>query len=522
MVFSKKTARVGILFLLTLSLLLCLFACDSDSDDSEQAVECTEHIFGDWTTVTPATCMSAGKKERTCTVCGEKQEEDLSALGHEVVHHVAQAATCTAIGWDAYDTCSRCNYTTYEEISALGHAIVHHTAQAATCTAVGWNAYDTCSHCDYTTYEEIPATGHKYEEGICLVCRAEEPRYTRIDVSGEKNDEGEYLLFGKYPQTDVTSTLGDTLNEQTGVTPLPTDSNSQNWTSYDYYINYSQSLNFMWYIDLKYEGEKYRGVYFTSYRPSFTGENNSSTDNGYQDDYGYETSTVYWFRYDPIKWRILSEENGKTLILCEMIIDGQDYYYNDDHGSTRERTAVENYNDEYYAENGIVLDEYVYENNYQYSTIRKWLNETFYNTAFTSLQKALIQTTTVDNSARSTNPNNNETEFNSGNNQYACSNTEDKIFLLSMQEVTNSAYGFSSDREEYDTARKKQTTEYAQCQGAWTDKDTGIGYWWLRSPYYGDHNYPVLVNSSGYAPFPQGTYYTDSGVVPALTIQLQY
>lgn len=37
----------------------------------------------------------------------------------------------------------------------------------------------------------------------------------------------------------------------------------------------------------------------------------------------------------------------------------------------------------------------VYPNNYAESTVRKWLNETFYNTAFSELQKQIILTTTV-------------------------------------------------------------------------------------------------------------------------------
>jgi len=88
----------------------------------------------------------------------------IPALGHDLVHHDAQAATCTEVGWEAYDTCSRCDYTTYKEIPALGHDLVHHDAQAATCTEVGWNAYDTCSRCDYSTYKEIAALGHDLKE----------------------------------------------------------------------------------------------------------------------------------------------------------------------------------------------------------------------------------------------------------------------------------------------------------------------------------------------------------------------
>ena len=170
-------------------------------------------------------------KTFTCTECSATKEETLDALDHDLIHHEAKAATCTAIGWDAYDTCSRCDHTTYEEkdalghdfeggewkhdenqhwkkcsrcdvtdtrsahkwnngevttdptclatgvktftctecsateeetIAALDHDLVHHDAKAATCTAIGWDAYDTCSRCDHTTYEEKDALGHDF------------------------------------------------------------------------------------------------------------------------------------------------------------------------------------------------------------------------------------------------------------------------------------------------------------------------------------------------------------------------
>ena len=76
--------------------------------------------------------------------------------------HDAQAASCTEIGWDAYETCSRCDYSTYAEKPALDHDYVTHDAQAASCTEIGWDAYETCSRCDYSTYAEKPALGHDY------------------------------------------------------------------------------------------------------------------------------------------------------------------------------------------------------------------------------------------------------------------------------------------------------------------------------------------------------------------------
>ena len=315
------------------------------------------------------------------------------------------------------------------------------------------------------------------------------------------NKQGKYVYFGTYPQTEVTDdTTKSALSALAGT--LPDSSNTRNWNSYGYYLNGSVS-DYMWYIDLEYSGEKYRGVYFTSYRPDLT-TSSSSTSNSYQDDNGYNTSIIYWFKYEPIKWRILKETNNEALILCEMIIDSQNYYITSN-GGTR-----------------TIDGKTVYENNYEHSTIRAWLNDTFYNTAFTSLEKELILKTTVDNSARSTNPANNATAFNSGNNSNACANTEDYIFLLSEQEVTTSAYGFNADYSNYDTVRRKQNTDYAKSQGCYTETGSyaGNGWWWLRSPCYGSSNFASYVYYYGST---RSIYYvlrTDHGVVPALKISL--
>ena len=94
--------------------------------------------------------------------CNYTTYQEISALKHDLVHHDAQAATCTEKGWNAYETCSRsgCNYTTYQEIPALNHALVQHDAKAPTCTEKGWTAYETCNNCDYTTYAELSALNH--------------------------------------------------------------------------------------------------------------------------------------------------------------------------------------------------------------------------------------------------------------------------------------------------------------------------------------------------------------------------
>lgn len=119
-----------------------------------------------------ATCTAAGLTQGTrCSVCETVlvAQQPIDPLGHAPLHHEAQAATCTDIGWEAYDTCERCNYTTYHEIAATGHDIVHHDAKAAACLSIGWDAYDTCERCSYTTYQERPALGHDWTAATCTI-----------------------------------------------------------------------------------------------------------------------------------------------------------------------------------------------------------------------------------------------------------------------------------------------------------------------------------------------------------------
>ena len=319
-----------------------------------------------------------------------------------------------------------------------------------------------------------------------------------IEPDGENNDiisskelysrNGNKIIFGSYPQSEVTDgVLKSALDGMAGT--LPTSSNVHSWTSYGYYIN-GKKENFMWYKDVSYNGDRYRGVYFTSYRP-FSTMGSSSSDIACQKENGYILNNIYWFKYEPISWTILSEDttNKTALVLCDMIIDSQEYYISDSEMRTIDGKTV-------------------YPNNYAYSTIRNWLNEAFYNTAFIELQKQIICTTTVYNNAEST----------GYSNTYACENTEDKIFLLSAQEVTNTVYGFVGNPSSYDIARKMKVTDYAQVQGVDTIIDEK-GDWWLRSPNRRYQSYARLIDEEGCL-YGTNVASTNKGVVPALQIKL--
>lgn len=156
---------------------------------------------------------------------------------------------------------------------------------------------------------------------------------------------------------------------------------------------------------------------------------------------------------EPIRWRVLSVEGDDAFLVTDRNIAVQEY-------------------------NAVSADV-----TWEKCTLRSWLNgygadqndlgmdytgDSFAASAFTDTGRSAIKTTNVENK------DNPEYGMDGGN------NTEDKVFLLSAEEVMNASYGFTSA----DT-REAQNTEYVKTQGAYTSKAEGFagnGWWWLRSP----------------------------------------
>lgn len=144
-----------------------------------EEIDTIAHSYGDWTTVSAATCTAKGKRQRTCTVCNHVEEEEIAPLSASGEHqwgewNVTKEADCGVTG-SRNHTCSVCHITESEDIPALTHQWGNETIlQAATCTHAGTKQL-TCSHCGATKTEEIPAlsqVGHSFnsETGVCNVC----------------------------------------------------------------------------------------------------------------------------------------------------------------------------------------------------------------------------------------------------------------------------------------------------------------------------------------------------------------
>ena len=111
----------------------------------------------------------------------------------------------------------------------------------------------------------------------------------------------------------------------------------------------------------------------------------------------------------PIKWRVLSINGNDAFLMSDKIL------------------VCKEYSD--------------VSSNWENSTIRKWLNTTFYNDAFSETEKKAITISQVKTEEPKTSYGD---EFNS------CV-TNDSVYLMSISEMCNTAYGFSSSTDRSDT-----------------------------------------------------------------------
>ena len=298
-----------------------------------------------------------------------------------------------------------------------------------------------------------------------------------LGVSVSATNVGDIILFGNYPQTQVGET-----------TALKNAANAATWNSYGYYTGngiYDGNMtasDFMKYADFSLNGVKYRAVKFTKYRPNFTNQA-SIADSSCQDENGYSPNTTYYFKYEPLKWRVL--DPSTCLILCETIIDAQAY-----------QNVVRKSDDGRY----LVGTTSTYANNYASSTIRTWLNNDFYNIAFNGEEKEKIKNTTINNDA-----------FSSAYSKYNAESTTDPIFLLSISEARNPDYDLLSP-----SARTAKGTSYAKCQGLYVNwnGNTDFSSWWLRTAGI-DSLGACGVNDDGWFGASYPTSRTQIGIRPA-------
>lgn len=172
---------------------------------------------------------------------------------------------------------------------------------------------------------------------------------------------------------------------------------------------------------------------------------------------------------EEIEWLVLDKQDDKILVISKYALDCHSYNDND--------SAV----------------------TWETCTLRAWLNDNFYNSAFNETEKADIISTNVP---ADPNP---EFDTDAGN------TTQDNLFLLSITEANKY---FASNEE-----RICQPTEYALAQGA-SDNYAGNSRWLLRTPG-SDNDYASSVYYEGDILSGGGDITKDNlGVRPAMWIEL--
>ena len=162
---------------------------------------------------------------------------------------------------------------------------------------------------------------------------------------------------------------------------------------------------------------------------------------------------------EPVEWIVLAVKDGRALLLSKYGLDCRPF--NKDHtGATWENCSL-----------------------------REWLNGEFYNASFSDAEKAVIATSSLENA-------DNPTEGTSGGND-----TEDKVFVLSLDEAVNTEYGFAGEYDAKDKLRQCLPTEYAKAHNCLLEDNASSEFfgncrWRLRTPSF-DSDVIVDVAADG-------------------------
>lgn len=166
---------------------------ESEVPDDSSVVVCNHNYIS---TTTPATCISAGKTEEKCSLCGDvKSSNTIAALGHDY--------KTTQNGNTTVKTCQRCGDTKTETTGSCNgnHSYEKVKTVPATCQAIGYTEYK-CSKCgavdkrdvtaqlfhDYQFTKTVAptATTEGYDLYTCTLCGHGDKRFVK-PATGETN-----------------------------------------------------------------------------------------------------------------------------------------------------------------------------------------------------------------------------------------------------------------------------------------------------------------------------------------------
>lgn len=200
-------------------------------------------------------------------------------------------------------------------------------------------------------------------------------------------DDG-YIIFGEYPQSLKSSNVNITETTDSRGYYLGSDDN--------YYAKVTATPN-----------------HSTRYDSMFGDAENYSM---------IIAGEVYYFKVEPIKWRILAQADGAYTLMADKILDTQ--IFDQESGYWHE------------------------------SYIRTWLNNDFFTKAFSALQRTLVQNSNII------------TKYDEYNDAFDVEfATSDYVFLPTLDDMTNVSYGFTKQMNGEQPLRQAFTTEFCRAKG---------------------------------------------------------
>ena len=208
--------------LLTLALLLSMISCTAVDKGNEQEEHTHEFILSEADS-TSASCTEAGLEVKVCS-CGEKQEQAVEALGHDMRVTMDVKPTCTATGSIDY-MCYNCGKREYTNVAALGHSYPDAPSEPSrvivcsndNCTSCIW-AESNGTHTEALTFsftkDDEAALDAKYDEVLEIVNSA-----ARYDASLHAYAEtgalaDEYAIFDA-AMTELYELVMNVLSQKT-------------------------------------------------------------------------------------------------------------------------------------------------------------------------------------------------------------------------------------------------------------------------------------------------------------------
>ena len=186
---------------------------------------------------------------------------------------------------------------------------------------------------------------------------------------------------------------------------------------------------------------------------------------------GTKGSMVYFGSYpqtdptgakkEPVLWWVLKNDGEKALLLSAYNLDAQQY-------SKKGEDVT-----------------------WEKSDLRKWMNTTFLQKAFTTSEQNAIATTHV-------------VTPNSYNGRPGGGDTDDKVFALSVQEAVSGGFFYEGGKyfNNADVDLKSCNTEYACAQSdGWLAYPPSADNWWLRTPGYMEKRRAYVLGWSRYKDF---------------------